>query len=212
MKQYKDSYYKMAKYLKYKLIQFNMKKTFILIFTIACLSFDGYAQNANNQSDIVIHAYENDARIVTDNGEDVHIYTDNSSTQKKTSTRQKKSTYNNVTVYTNDNYGRSTTSKKNVESLAVYKLFGEQYKRTKGCQLTIINSNNQYRQLKVNGRPDIVKEVIRLFESDKDKGYNVVETYSENKENIIINTNGGATIGLNVYSDDRCDIFLSWQE
>lgn len=186
-----------------------MKKGFILVFIMACFSFTGFAQNSSkSNSDIVITTGNGEETMITQVGDDVHINVGKSTRQNRTSTRKKSSKTKNITINTNSN-GSIQIPKIDPESLAVYKLFGDQYKRIKGCQLSIINGVSHYRQLKVNGRPDIVKEVIRLFEIDKEKAYNVVENYSEHKEETILSL-GNITCGLNVYSDGNCDIFLSW--
>ncbi|MDE6096250.1 MAG: hypothetical protein K2G52_08680 [Muribaculaceae bacterium] len=101
---------------------------------------------------------------------------------------------------------------KAVEELAVFELFGDKYKRKKGCSLTVVDGvNTRFRNLEVSGDPEIIKNIKRLVEMDRQKATSVTENYTEKTDEIIISFPGVCTIGFTNYTKrDKCEIFISW--
>lgn len=102
---------------------------------------------------------------------------------------------------------------KYVQSLAAYKLFGDEYKRKKGCTLEIITSQkSHFCELTVRNNKEIVQEVKKLFEQDKALAKNTIQTYSESREEIIITLPHGVTESFTEKNEgESCVIFISWQ-
>lgn len=101
---------------------------------------------------------------------------------------------------------------KYVQSLAAYKLFGDEYKKKKGCTLEIITSKtSQFCELSVRNNREIVKEVKKLFEQDKALANSTVQTYSESREEILITLPNGVTESFSEKNEgESCEIFISW--
>lgn len=101
---------------------------------------------------------------------------------------------------------------KSAEELAVFELFGDKYKRKKGCSLTVVDGvNTRFRSLEVSGDTEIIKNIRRLVEMDRQKATSVTENYTERTDEIIISFPGVCTIGFTDYAKkDKCEIFISW--
>ena len=193
-----------------------MKRFLIVLFAAVSINMAMDAQTNDlvtvllNPAESVDNTDEGEGRI----GNDDLVYFDEDAPENKKgrskSVSKSVSTSNGKTVSTT-----STTVSgegvKNVESLAVFELFGDKYKRVKGCTLTVIGKNTRkFRSLAVSDNAEVTKEIRRLINIDKKKATNITETYTENSDNIIMNF-GDISVGFDDYiNKNGCNIFISW--
>lgn len=193
-----------------------MKRFLIVLFAAVSMNMAMDAQTNDlvtvllNPKESVDNTDEGEGRIGND---DLAYFDENTPENKKggsKSVSKSVSTSNGKTVSTTST-AVSGEGVKNVESLAVFELFGDKYKRAKGCTLTVIDGNKKkFRSLDVSGNAEIVNEIKRLVNIDKKKAKNITETYTANTDDIIMNF-GGISVGFNGYLNrNDCTIFMSW--
>lgn len=193
-----------------------MKRFLIVLFAAVSMNMAMDAQTNDlvtvllNPAESVDNTDEGEGRI----GNDDLVYFDEDTPENKKgrskSVSKSVSTSNGKTVSTTST-AVSGEGVKNVESLAVFELFGDKYKRAKGCTLTVIdNKPRKFRSLEVSGNAEVVNEIRRLISIDKKKATNITETYTASSDDIIMNF-GGISVGFNDYVNrNGCSIFISW--
>ena len=194
-----------------------MKRFIIVLFTAVLWTIAVNAQT----SDLVTALLTPDELMDNSNTEAVRIGNDEQINASPESQDSKKGRSRSVSKSVSTSNGKtvSTTSIadsggegiKNVESLAVYELFGDKYKRVKGCTLTVIDDkSNNYRSLRVDDNAEVVNEIKRLINIDKKKATNITETYTADSDKIFMNF-GGISVGFDDYINrNGCNIFISW--
>lgn len=97
-------------------------------------------------------------------------------------------------------------------NLACEAIFNRKDIRTEGHKVTFIKSvDNYYRCVSAENDPALRDEIIKLVEKDKKRAFNVVETYKDNEEGVILNIeNNGAiiSVGLQYKNDGYVNLFV----
>ena len=191
-----------------------MKRFFIILFAAVSMNTAMNAQT-NDLVTVLLNPAEsedsaNAERVKTGNDDLVLLDADARENGKgrNRSFSKSVSTSNGKTVST---VSSAVSGGEGVESLAVFELFGDKYKRAKGCTLTVIdNKARKFRSLEVSDNAEIVNEIKRLISIDKKKATNITETYTANSDNIIMNF-GDISVGFDDYiNKNGCNIFISW--
>lgn len=194
-----------------------MKRFFIILFAAVSMNTAMNAQT-NDLVTVLLNPAEsvdsaNAERVITGNDDLVLLDADARENGKgrNRSFSKSVSTSNGKTVSTVSSAVSGGEGVKSVESLAVFELFGDKYKRAKGCTLTVIdNKARKFRSLEVSDNAEIVNEIKRLISIDKKKATNITETYTANSDNIIMNF-GDISVGFDDYiNKNGCNIFISW--
>lgn len=193
-----------------------MKRFFTVLFACVSISMAMNAQT-NDLVTVLLNPDEvvdgTNAQVAGIGDDNVSVYADSPQNEKGRSKSVSKSvsTSNGNTVSTTSTAVSGGDGVKNVESLAVFQLFGDKYKRAKGCTLTVIdNKTRKFRSLEVSDNAEVVNEIRRLISIDKKKAKNITETYTANSDNIVMNF-GGISVGFDDYiNKNGCNIFISW--
>ena len=198
-----------------------MNKIYLLV--VLLLSFSGTVSAYETNKTVIVTNNESGEYVTIEDGEVMtysYAYADSDSGQDKSKKRKGKSVSTSTSTSTSN--GKSVTSvatsrsgdqqsAKSVEHLHVYPLFGDKYKRHPDCVLTVIeNQYSKFRELKVNNNPGLVRDIRSLVEQDAALSPNVVRTYNQDSDQIIMNGEYGS-VGYTEYLDNAsCSIFISW--
>ena len=198
-----------------------MKKLYLLAILLMTIFGSASAKESSHTISVINH--QSGEYVTIEDGQVktyTYAYADSDSGQDKSEKKRNRSVSTSRSTSTSNGKTVTTTATstigeesnpKSVDQLNVYQLFGDKYKRHPDCVLTVIeNSNSKYRELKVNNNAKLVKAVHALVEKDAAQSPNVVRTYNQDLDQVIVNV-GYISIGYTEEIDKAsCSIFISW--
>lgn len=196
-------------------------KFFLTAALICTLSFPGFSINP---TDAETESEENIQLMITDDDE-VFLLSEATPSDEKRERNRSRSRSTSKSTSTSSSNSMTTTSTSTTTSgtnkgvneisqLAIFPLFNK-YKRHPNVKLTEIDGNQIYRGLTISDSPQVMAEIRKAIESDSKKAFNIVKSYDESNDNIVLNIKvKGRVCNIGLTTDiegENGSVFLQYQ-